>query len=239
MLNHAAGIDIVHVAYRGTPPSVTDLINGQIPLVWAVPLNVMPLVAQGKAKLLALSAPRRLDAFPGIAVAAESVPGFDVTLWVGVAAPAGTPPEIVARLAQAIARSHRARRRAGAPVDARLHSRFSQRRQVSRADARRSEEIRRRHPRRRHPAEIAASQMPAKIVLEEHFALPETLADSAHLCRRWRLAAARAALDRYRWRTSRRDGQAFHRRVGALAQCAGGTRHLRSGARDRARAQSQ
>ncbi|HWC94389.1 MAG TPA: tripartite tricarboxylate transporter substrate binding protein [Pseudolabrys sp.] len=102
MLNHAAGIDIVHVAYRGTPPSVTDLINGQIPLVWAVPLNVMPLVAQGKAKLLALSAPRRLEAFPGIAVVAESVPGFDVTLWVGVAAPAGTPPEIVAGLAQAI-----------------------------------------------------------------------------------------------------------------------------------------
>jgi tripartite-type tricarboxylate transporter receptor subunit TctC len=102
MLNHAAGIDIVHVAYRGTPPSVTDLINGQIALVWAVPLNVMPLVAQGKAKLLALSAPRRLDAFPGIAVAAESVPGFDVTLWVGIAAPAGTPPEIVARLAQVV-----------------------------------------------------------------------------------------------------------------------------------------
>ena len=102
MLNHDAGIDITNVAYRGTPPSVTDLISGQIPLVWAVPLNVMPFVAQGKAKLLAVSAPQRLAAYPNTPAVAESVPGFDVTLWLGIAAPARTPPEVVARLAQAI-----------------------------------------------------------------------------------------------------------------------------------------
>jgi tripartite-type tricarboxylate transporter receptor subunit TctC len=102
MLNHGAGIDIANVAYRGTPPSVTDLISGQIPLVWAVPLTVMPFVAQGKAKLLALSAPQRLAAFPNTPTVAESVPGFDVTLWLGFAAPAHTPPAIVAQLAQAI-----------------------------------------------------------------------------------------------------------------------------------------
>ena len=102
MLNRGVGIDITNVAYRGTPASVTDLISGQIPLVWAVPLNVMPLVAQGKAKLLVVSAPQRLAAFPNIPTVAESVPGFDVTLWLGIAAPARTPPEVVARLAQAI-----------------------------------------------------------------------------------------------------------------------------------------
>jgi len=102
MLNHGAGLDIANVAYRGTPPSVTDLISGQIPLVWAVPLNVMPFVAQGKAKLLAVSAPQRLAAFPNVPAVAESLPGFDVTLWLGIAAPARTPPEVVARLAQTI-----------------------------------------------------------------------------------------------------------------------------------------
>ncbi len=102
MLDHGAGLDIAHVAYRGTPPSVTDLISGQIPLVWAVPLNVMPFVAQGKAKLLAVSAPQRLAEFPDVPAVAETLPGFEVTLWVGIAAPAQTPHEIVARLAQAI-----------------------------------------------------------------------------------------------------------------------------------------
>lgn len=102
MLNRGAGIDVTNVPYRGTPPSVNDLISGQIPLVWAVPLNVMPFVAQGKAKLLAVSAPQRIAAFPNAPAVAESVPGFDVELWLGIAAPARTPPEVVARLAQAI-----------------------------------------------------------------------------------------------------------------------------------------
>lgn len=102
MLNHGAGIDITNVAYRGTPPSVTDLVSGQIPLVWAVPITVAPFVAQGKARLLMISAPHRLAAYPEVPSVAESVPGFDVTLWLGIAAPARTPPEVIARLAQAI-----------------------------------------------------------------------------------------------------------------------------------------
>jgi tripartite-type tricarboxylate transporter receptor subunit TctC len=102
MLNRGASIDIASVAYRGSPPSVADLISNQIPLVWAVPLNVMPFVAQGKARLLAVSAPHRLAVLPNTPSVAEFVPGFDVTLWLGVAVPARTPPNVVDRLEQAI-----------------------------------------------------------------------------------------------------------------------------------------
>ena len=71
MLDHGAGIHMAHVGYRGTPPSVTDLVSGQIPLVWAVPVNVMPFVAQGKAKLLAVSSAAALAAFPDVPTVAE------------------------------------------------------------------------------------------------------------------------------------------------------------------------
>lgn len=103
MLNKGVGIDITNIPYRGTPPSVNDLVGGQIPLVWAVPANVMPFVEQGKAKLLAVSAPQRLSSLPQVPTVAETVlPGFSVTLWLGIAAPNGTPPEVITRVSQAI-----------------------------------------------------------------------------------------------------------------------------------------
>jgi tripartite-type tricarboxylate transporter receptor subunit TctC len=103
MLNHGSGIELVNVSYRGTPPSVTDLVSGQIPLVWAVPVNVMPFVAQGKAKLLAISSPQRLAELPNVpTVAEQGLPDFSVTLWLGIAGPAGMPAEIVSRLSKAI-----------------------------------------------------------------------------------------------------------------------------------------
>ena len=103
MFEHGSGLDMVHAAYRGTPPSVTDLVSGQIPLVWAVPINVMPFVAEGKAKLLAVSSPQRLAALPNVpTVAEQGLPDFSVTLWLGIAGPAGTPAEIVSRLSKAI-----------------------------------------------------------------------------------------------------------------------------------------
>ncbi len=103
MLNHGSGIDLVNVSYRGTPPSVADLISGRIPLVWAVPVNVMPFVAQHKAKLLAISSPQRLAELSNVpTVAEQGLPTFSVTLWLGIAGPAGTPAEIVSRLSKAI-----------------------------------------------------------------------------------------------------------------------------------------
>ena len=99
MMNKSAGIEVTHVPYRGTGPAMNDLIGGQISLLWSAPPPIMPMVTAGKAKALAIASPQRLSDYPNVPTLAESgLPGFSVELWQGVAAPAHTPPEIVARL---------------------------------------------------------------------------------------------------------------------------------------------
>ena len=99
MMNVSAGIDLTHVPYRGTGPALNDLLGGQISMLWSAPPPVMPFVAAGKAKALAIASPQRLSDYPNVPTLAESgLPGFSVEIWQGVAAPARTPPEIVARL---------------------------------------------------------------------------------------------------------------------------------------------
>jgi tripartite-type tricarboxylate transporter receptor subunit TctC len=99
MMNASAGIDLTHVPYRGTGPALNDLLGGQISMLWAAPPPVMPLVAEGKVKLLALASPQRLPDYPNVPTLSESgLPGFSVEIWQGIAAPARTPPEIVTRL---------------------------------------------------------------------------------------------------------------------------------------------
>jgi tripartite-type tricarboxylate transporter receptor subunit TctC len=103
MLNAAAGIDITHVPYRGTTPALNDLLSGQVPLMWSTPVGVMQFVEQGKVKTLGVTTPQRVAILPHVATLAENaVPGFDLQAWLGIAAPAGAPPEVVARLSHAI-----------------------------------------------------------------------------------------------------------------------------------------
>jgi tripartite-type tricarboxylate transporter receptor subunit TctC len=103
MLNAATGIDITHVPYRGTTPALNDLLSGQVPLMWSTPVGVMQFVEQGKVKTLGVTTPQRVAILPHVATLAENaVPGFDLQAWLGIAAPAGAPPEVVARLSQAI-----------------------------------------------------------------------------------------------------------------------------------------
>jgi len=104
MLNALAKIAIVNVPYRGAALSLNDLLAGQIPMIWAAPTAVMPHVAAGKVKVLGVASARRVPSLPQVPTIAESgVPGFDVEIWFGVAAPAKTPPDLVARLAKEIA----------------------------------------------------------------------------------------------------------------------------------------
>jgi tripartite-type tricarboxylate transporter receptor subunit TctC len=104
MLNALAKVEIVNVPYRGAAASLNDLLAGQIPMIWAAPTAVMPHVASGKVKVLGVASGRRVAALPDVATIAESgVPGFDVEIWFGVAAPAKTPPELVASLSREIA----------------------------------------------------------------------------------------------------------------------------------------
>jgi len=102
-LNTAAKIDITHVPYRGAAPALNDLLGGQISLIWASPVAVMPYVEQGKAMALAVSTLQRDRMLPHVLTVSESgISGFETANWFGVAAPARVRPEVVARVGQAI-----------------------------------------------------------------------------------------------------------------------------------------
>ena len=104
MLNALAKIEIVIVPYRGAALVLNDVLAGQIPLGWASPTAVLPHVASGKVKILAVASGQRPASLPQVPTIAESgVPGFDLDIWLGFAAPAKTPPDVVARLSKEIA----------------------------------------------------------------------------------------------------------------------------------------
>ncbi len=99
MFKQQAQIDITHIPYKGTPPAVTDLIAGQVSMMFANTLSVLPYVNSGRLRALAISSAKRSAAAPGIPTIAETgMPGFDSVTWFGVLAPAGTPREIVGKL---------------------------------------------------------------------------------------------------------------------------------------------
>jgi tripartite-type tricarboxylate transporter receptor subunit TctC len=98
-----AGIDIVHVPYRGGAAAATDLMAGQVQMMIDVMPNAYPLAKGGKVRGLAVSTARRFPGAPELPTIAESgVPGFDVSAWDGIFAPAGTPPAVIDRLNAAI-----------------------------------------------------------------------------------------------------------------------------------------
>ena len=94
-----ANINVVHVPYKGTPSAVTDVIAGQVSMIFANTLSVLPLVKSGRLRALAVSSARRSAAVPELPTVSESgMPGFDATTWFGLLAPAGTPKEIITRI---------------------------------------------------------------------------------------------------------------------------------------------
>ena len=94
-----AGIQMQHVPYKGTAPAVTDLVAGQIQLMFTGVPAVINQVKAGQLRALAVSSPQRVKAVPDLPTVAENgFPGFEADQWYGVVAPAGTPPAIVAKL---------------------------------------------------------------------------------------------------------------------------------------------
>jgi tripartite-type tricarboxylate transporter receptor subunit TctC len=93
-----AKVDIVHVPYKGNSPAITDLVGGQTQMIFATMPTVLPMVKAGRLRAIAVIGPQRASALPEVPTVAESLPGFEVSNWIGLFAPAGTPPEIVARL---------------------------------------------------------------------------------------------------------------------------------------------
>jgi tripartite-type tricarboxylate transporter receptor subunit TctC len=95
-------VDIVHVPYKGNVPAITDLLGGQTSMAFATMPTVLPHVRAGKLRALAVLSATRSPALPDIPTVAESVPGFEVSNWIGLFGPAGMPPAVVAKLNAAV-----------------------------------------------------------------------------------------------------------------------------------------
>jgi tripartite-type tricarboxylate transporter receptor subunit TctC len=94
-----AGVDLLHVAYKGGGPALTDLIAGRVHVMLDTKASAMPHVRAGKLRALALSAPKRSAEYPELPTFAEAgLPAYDTNAWYSMHAPAGTPPGIVRRL---------------------------------------------------------------------------------------------------------------------------------------------
>ena len=99
MLKKMTGIDMVHVPYKGVTAALNDIVGGHVPFMFSDILPAHPLIADGKLRALAVSSAKRVPLLPQVPSVAEAgVPGFDAAGWVLMAAPANTPPAIVAKL---------------------------------------------------------------------------------------------------------------------------------------------
>ena len=93
-----AKVDMTHIPYKGNAPAITDLIGGQTQVMFATMPTVLPYVKTDKLKALAVIGSSRASSLPDVPTVAETLPGFDVSNWIGIFAPAGTPKPIISKL---------------------------------------------------------------------------------------------------------------------------------------------
>ena len=95
LFNMLAGVEMVHVPYRGAGPAMTDLIGGQVHVMFVAPVAAVEYIAAGKIRALAVTTATRVDAMPDLPPVGEFVPGYESSAWFGIVAPKNTPAEIV------------------------------------------------------------------------------------------------------------------------------------------------
>jgi tripartite-type tricarboxylate transporter receptor subunit TctC len=99
LFKRQAGIDLTHVPYKGSAPSITDLIGGRVMLTMDSLVQSLPHIKSGRLKALAVLGPKRAALLPDVPTVAESgLPGYALTNWFGLLAPAATPPDVIAKL---------------------------------------------------------------------------------------------------------------------------------------------
>ncbi|WP_342050316.1 MULTISPECIES: Bug family tripartite tricarboxylate transporter substrate binding protein [unclassified Cupriavidus] len=104
MFNQMAGVDLVHIPYKGTGPALTDVMGGQVSMMSVEILAAAPQVQTGKVRALGIAADQRSPLLPNVPTVSEAgLKGFEVTSWYGVVAPAGIPPAVAAKLSAAVA----------------------------------------------------------------------------------------------------------------------------------------
>jgi tripartite-type tricarboxylate transporter receptor subunit TctC len=104
MFNNLAGTDFLHIPYKGTGPALNDLIAGHVSMAFTDVLTALPFIKTGKLRVLGVTTATPSRALPGVpTVAEQGVKGFDVSVFFGIVAPAGMPPELVTKLNRAFA----------------------------------------------------------------------------------------------------------------------------------------
>lgn len=99
LIKTKAGLEMVHVPYKGGGPAVNDMLSGQVAFTLATPAEIMPHVRDGRARALAVTTASRTSLAPGVPTVAEGgITGYEMTVWYGITVPSGTPPAIVSRL---------------------------------------------------------------------------------------------------------------------------------------------
>jgi tripartite-type tricarboxylate transporter receptor subunit TctC len=93
-----AGVDLTHIPYKGTGPMFSELIGGQLSVTIASAVPLIPQVKAGKLRGLAVTGPKRAAAMPDLPTIGETVTGYEVINWFGIATPRGTPKAVIARL---------------------------------------------------------------------------------------------------------------------------------------------
>ncbi|MGH6675259.1 MAG: Bug family tripartite tricarboxylate transporter substrate binding protein [Xanthobacteraceae bacterium] len=98
LFNMMAGLKIAHVPYRGEAPAITDLLAGQIQVVFSSPGSVMSDIRAKMLRALAVTSAKRMDVLPDVPAVAETLAGYEAVSWAGIGAPAHTPADIIAKL---------------------------------------------------------------------------------------------------------------------------------------------
>jgi tripartite-type tricarboxylate transporter receptor subunit TctC len=97
-----AGVDLVHIPYKGVGPMITDMLAGQVRLTISSAVPLSPQVRAGRLRGLAVTSPKRSPSFPDLPAIAETVGGYEVVNWFGILAPAGAPKPVIGRVNQAL-----------------------------------------------------------------------------------------------------------------------------------------
>jgi tripartite-type tricarboxylate transporter receptor subunit TctC len=98
MFKRAAGVEMLHVPYKGGAPAVADTVGNQTQVLFSAGTQTLPHVKTGKLQLLAVTEPQRSALLPDVPTVAESLPGYSMSVWYGAYGPAGMPRELVERI---------------------------------------------------------------------------------------------------------------------------------------------
>ena len=93
-----AGVDIAHVPYRGSAPALTDLLGGQVQVIFDTPVTLVEHIRMGKLRALAVGTAARAEALPDVPPMGDFLSGYEASGWFGVGTPKNTPPEIIDKL---------------------------------------------------------------------------------------------------------------------------------------------